>query len=65
MASRELAYVQISRAKRATHLFSDARNRAELERILGRSDEKFSAHQVAREAERRPERQRQQQQLSL
>ena len=46
-----------------THLFSDARHRSELERILGRSDEKLSAHQIAREADRRLERQRQQQDL--
>ena len=64
MASRELAYVQISRAKGTTHLFSDARNRDELERLLGRSDEKFSAHQIAREADRRPERQRRHQEIS-
>ena len=64
MASRELAYVQISRARGDTHLFSDARHRSELERILGRSDEKLSAHQIAREADRRPERQRQQQDIA-
>ena len=64
MASRELAYVQISRARGDTHLFSDARHRSELEHILGRSDEKLSAHQIAREADRRPERQRQQQDIA-
>jgi ATP-dependent exoDNAse (exonuclease V) alpha subunit len=66
MQNREMTYVQISRAKCETHLFTDeaaaGRDLAELERLVKRSDEKFSAHGIAREEEERQKRQREQQQ---
>ena len=61
-----MTYVQLSRAKGATHLFVDepsaGRDRARLEQLVSRSDEKFSAHAIAREEQERQKRQREQQQ---
>ena len=67
MQSREMTYVQVSRARGSTHLFSDAQHRTELERLVGRSREKVSAHQIAREArpDPPPVRPRQEQELYL
>src|SRR5512135_194278 len=52
MQNREMTYVQISRARGETHLFSDEKtagqDRDELTRMVSRSEEKFSAHAVAR-----------------
>ena len=65
MQNREMSYVQLSRARCETHLFVDensaGRDRSELERLVRRSDEKLSAHGVAREEQQRQERQRQEQ----
>ena len=48
MQNREMTYVQISRARGETHLFCDertaGRDQGELVRMVGRSEEKFSAH---------------------
>lgn len=53
MQNREMTYVQISRARGETHLFSDEKtagqDRDELTRMVSRSEEKLSAHAVARE----------------
>ena len=73
MQNREMTYVQISRAKGETHLFIDEKSAGrdrleELARAADRSQEKLSSHAVAREEERRQERQHQEQdpnQLSL
>ena len=64
MQSREMTYVQISRARGETHLFCDehtaGRDESELTRMVGRSEEKFSAHAMEQDdlrghGERRPE----------
>jgi ATP-dependent exoDNAse (exonuclease V) alpha subunit len=73
MQNREMIYVQISRARGETHLFTDEKSAGrdrleELVRAASRSEEKLSAHTVAGEAERREQQQRQEQspiQLSL
>lgn len=56
MQSREMTYVQISRARGETHLFCDketaGRDQSELSRIVSRSEEKLSAHGILRERER-------------
>jgi conjugative relaxase-like TrwC/TraI family protein len=69
MQNREMTYVQISRAKGETHLFTDEKSagqaQAELLRAISRSEEKLSAHTVAREAEQREQQQRQEQSHTL
>jgi len=71
MQSREMTYVQLSRARGECHLFTDRQSApclSDLERSVRRSDEKSAAHTIAREAERRQERQHEQSpalQLSL
>ena len=64
MQSREMTYVQISRAGGETHLFCDeqtaGRDESELTRMVGRCEEKFSAHAMEQDdlrghGERRPE----------
>jgi ATP-dependent exoDNAse (exonuclease V) alpha subunit len=64
MQYRELTYVQLSRARGETHLFCDeqtaGRDQSELARMVSRSEEKLSAHAMARDdprghGERRPE----------
>jgi ATP-dependent exoDNAse (exonuclease V) alpha subunit len=69
MQNREMTYVQISRARGETHLFCDektaGRDESELVRKVSRSEEKFSAHAIAREADRRADDQRREQDQGL
>ena len=65
MQNREMSYVQISRAKGETHLFCDektaGREHVELERLIQRSEEKLSAHTIARDRHRDDTQQREDQ----
>ena len=69
MQNREMTYVQISRARGETHLFCDertaGRDESELVRMVSRSEEKFSAHGVARGGDRRADDQRREQDQGL
>ena len=61
MQSREMSYVQISRAHGECHLFADRQSAptfSDLERVVRRSDEKFAAHTIDREADHRREERR-------
>lgn len=61
MQSREMSYVQISRARGECHLFADRQSAptfSDLERVVRRSDEKFAAHTIDREADHRREERR-------
>lgn len=55
MQSREMTYVQISRARAGTHIFTDRKTTPDLndiERQANRSVEKAAAHTIAREAQK-------------
>ena len=61
MQSREMTYVQLSRARGECHLFADRQSAptfSDLERAVRRSDEKLAAHTIDREAEHRREERR-------
>jgi len=61
MQSREMTYVQLSRARGECHLFADRQSAptfSDLERAVHRSDEKLAAHTIDREADHRREERR-------